>query len=104
MGHRVVALGTPSQTYASGRVCAAPGCSARLSIYNSLAYCALHRSQQSRRLATRPRRHPKKELLTVCASPLCGSLFFTDNPRKHYCCDACRLAASQERGRQRDNC
>ena len=64
MGHCVVALGTPSRTYASGRVCAAPGCSARLSIYNSLAYCALHRSQQSRRLATRPRRHPKRELLT----------------------------------------
>jgi hypothetical protein len=104
MGHRVVALGKPARTYASGRVCAAPGCSTRLSIYNPLPYCALHRSQQSRRLATRLQRHAKQALLTVCASPLCGSFFFTDNPRRHYCCDACRMAASQERGRQRDIC
>ncbi len=58
MGHRVVALGRPAQTYASGRVCAAPSCSTRLSIYNSLGYCALHHSQHFRRVATRPRRHP----------------------------------------------
>ena len=57
MGHRVVALGKPARTYASGRVCAAPGCSTRLSIYNPLGYCALHRSQRSGRVATRPRRH-----------------------------------------------
>ena len=58
MGHRVVALGRPVHTYASGRVCAAPSCSTRLSIYNPLGYCALHHSQRFRRVATRPRRHP----------------------------------------------
>lgn len=32
----------PSRTFASGRVCTAPGCSTRLSIYNRTAHCAVH--------------------------------------------------------------
>jgi len=58
MGHRVVAFGRPAQTYASGRVCAAPSCSTRLSIYNPLGYCALHHSQRFRRAATAPAASP----------------------------------------------
>jgi len=48
MGHRLVAQGVPSRIYAAGRVCAAPGCATRLSIYNPLAYCALHGALRSR--------------------------------------------------------
>jgi hypothetical protein len=48
MGHRLVALGVPSRIYTAGRVCAAPGCGTRLSIYNPLAYCSLHGALRSR--------------------------------------------------------
>jgi len=48
MGHRLVAVGMPSRVYAAGRVCAAPGCVTRLSIYNPLAYCSLHAALRSR--------------------------------------------------------
>lgn len=48
MGHRVVALTVPSRAYAAGRVCAAPDCTTRLSIYNPLPYCSLHSALRSR--------------------------------------------------------
>ncbi len=53
MGHRVVALNAPSRIYAADRVCAAPGCGTRLSIYNPLPYCALHGALRSRASAAR---------------------------------------------------
>ena len=103
MGHRIVALGAPSRTFASGRVCAAPDCATHLSIYNPLPYCALHRALQSQRSTPQPRRHASEAALAVCASPACGSHFLTANPMRQYCCDVCRTLASQERGRQRDD-
>ena len=48
MGHRLVALGVSSRVYAAGRVCAAPDCATRLSIYNPLSYCSLHAALRSR--------------------------------------------------------
>ncbi len=48
MARRVVAYNEPSRVYAVGRVCAAPDCATRLSIYNPLRYCSLHASLRSR--------------------------------------------------------
>jgi hypothetical protein len=48
MARRVVALNEPSRAYAAGRVCAAPDCGTRLSVYNPLRYCALHAALRSR--------------------------------------------------------
>jgi hypothetical protein len=53
MGHRLVAQGMPSRIYTAGRVCAAPGCATRLSIYNPLSYCSLHSALRSRASAAR---------------------------------------------------
>ncbi len=42
--------GRPSRTFASGRVCAEPGCDTKLSIYNDDEYCCLHLSPSTPRL------------------------------------------------------
>ena len=42
--------GRPSRTFASGRVCAEPGCDTKLSIYNDDEYCCLHVSPSTPRL------------------------------------------------------
>lgn len=42
-GERLVTWHRPVETEAAGRVCADPGCSTYLSIYNSSDRCALHR-------------------------------------------------------------
>ncbi len=39
--------GTPPPVYGTGRVCIEPGCSVRLSRYNSTDWCALHESPLS---------------------------------------------------------
>jgi hypothetical protein len=66
MGHRLVAVGMPSRVYAAGRVCAAPDCVTRLSIYNPLSYCSLHAALRSRTSSvgvsaerTPPRKHDR---------------------------------------------
>lgn len=34
----------PPRKFSPGRVCAEPGCSTRLSVYNGKNYCSLHRA------------------------------------------------------------
>jgi hypothetical protein len=41
-GARIREEGRANRTYPSGRVCAAAGCSTRLSIYNRWQYCWQH--------------------------------------------------------------
>jgi hypothetical protein len=42
--------GRPSRAFASGRICAEPGCDTKLSIYNDDEYCCLHLSPSTPRL------------------------------------------------------
>jgi len=42
VGGTVRALPRPNRRFAEGRVCAAPGCGTKLSIYNKWTYCWQH--------------------------------------------------------------
>jgi hypothetical protein len=82
--------------YERGRVCAELGCDTHLSIYNPSPYCALHavRGVAGTRRAASLR--PLEE--RVCAS--CGGRFATNNPKRRYCSDACRMKAWAQRRRK----
>jgi hypothetical protein len=54
-GELVRSLPAPSRTYRKGRVCAAQGCDARLSIYNASRLCWQHEPMRTYTL-----RAPKK--------------------------------------------
>lgn len=45
-GSRVIGLPRRNRTYPAGRVCAAPGCGTRLSIYNKGKHCWQHQPVQ----------------------------------------------------------
>lgn len=57
-GEIVRSVPAPSRTYPRGRVCAAQGCSARLSIYNASRLCWQHEPMHaySMRAPKKPRR------------------------------------------------
>jgi hypothetical protein len=75
--------------YARGRVCAEPGCETHLSIYNPSPFCALHAVKGDAATRRAASRSPLEE--RVCGN--CGGLFTTNNPRRRYCSDACRMKA-----------
>ena len=75
------------RTYNEGRVCAEPGCTTLLSVYNSSSRCALHQ----RRAVVRLRRLELAETERHCFQ--CGSPFVTTNPRRKYCSPRCRSHA-----------
>ena len=82
--------------FARGRVCAEPSCDAHLSIYNPSPFCALHAVKVNAVPLRATSRRPLEE--RVCGS--CGGLFATNNPRRLYCGDPCRLKAWTRRGRK----
>ena len=78
------------------RVCAAEGCTTRLSVYNAQSYCWLHRNQASEA----PRRERSLRAVTitgVCAREGCDNTFTTVNLSRKYCSDRCRMLAFQQR-------
>jgi len=81
--------------YERGRVCARPGCSTRLSVYNASAYCAAH----AEFAAPRAKTHQSHGSLSErrCASETCDAIFVSGNPKRLYCCQRCRMAAFQRR-------
>jgi hypothetical protein len=76
------------RTYASGRVCAAEGCTTVLSIYNPSRFCGLHSAPDRSSVRRKPLRP-----LRQCACEHCGAEFETTNPVRKYCSDRCRMAA-----------
>lgn len=88
--------GRPAR-YAAGRRCATPGCSTILSVYNPASFCCLH---DRRAAPARTRRRPERpRMIVVCTRPGCGKAFATDNPRRRYCSDRCRVKAFEDRQR-----
>ena len=75
------------RTYTERRVCAEPGCTTVLSVYNSSSRCALHQ----RRAVVRLRRLEAVEMEHHCSQ--CGAPFVTMNPRRKYCSPRCRSHA-----------
>jgi hypothetical protein len=75
------------RTYNEGRVCAEPGCTTVLSVYNSSSRCAVHQ----RRAVVRLRRLESVETERHCFQ--CGAPFVTANPRRKYCSPRCRSHA-----------
>ena len=87
----------PPRTYERARVCAAPDCSTKLSMYNRSAFCSVH-WQLDPALGRRLDLHPQKEVLhRRCAFDGCGRPFATSNPARKYCSNACRLRAHHAR-------
>jgi hypothetical protein len=84
------------KTYERGRVCAVPGCTTSLSIYNPSACCALHE-----RLSREPthRRRFDENVERRCANDGCQVVFVATNPARRYCSDRCRIYAFQRRRR-----
>lgn len=83
--------------YASGRRCAAPGCSTILSMYNPASFCCVHDREAA---PVRTRRKPERPtMIVVCARPGCAIAYATDNPRRKYCSDRCRVKAFEDRQR-----
>ena len=76
------------RTYREGRVCAEPGCTTLLSVYNSSPRCALHQRQAA---IVRLRRLESVEVRRHCHH--CGAPFVTTNPRRKYCSSRCRSHA-----------
>ena len=76
------------RTYSEGRVCAEPGCTTVLSVYNPSPRCALH---QHRAVVVRLRRLESVEVERRCFH--CGAPFVTTNPRRKYCSARCRSHA-----------
>lgn len=75
-----------------GRRCAADGCATILSMYNSSIYCALHD-----RLEIASPRRAQSRPLEERTCPHCGRVFETNNPRRRFCSDRCRVVAFQRR-------
>jgi endogenous inhibitor of DNA gyrase (YacG/DUF329 family) len=75
------------RTYSEGRVCAEPGCTTVLSVYNSSSRCSLHQ----RRAVVRLRRLEAEEMEHHCSQ--CGAPFVTANLRRKYCSPRCRSHA-----------
>ena len=82
------------QTYREGRLCAEPGCTTLLSMYNSSSRCAVH---QRRGAVLRLRRLESEETERRCHQ--CGVPFITTNPRRKYCSARCRSHAFAARER-----
>ena len=80
--------------YGQGRVCAQPGCTTLLSMYNPSSRCAVH---QRRSDAIPLRRLESQEVERGCSQ--CGARFLTTNPRRKYCSARCRSHACAERER-----
>lgn len=57
-GARVRELARPNQTYSTNRVCAAKGCTTKLSMYNKWQYCWQHEPVHS--YVPRGKRRSKK--------------------------------------------
>ena len=76
------------RTYSEGRVCAEPGCTTLLSVYNPSPRCALHQRQAA---IVRFRRFESAEVHRHCHH--CGTPFVTTNPRRKYCSARCRSHA-----------
>ena len=76
------------RSYSEGRVCAEPGCSTLLSVYNPSSRCAIH---QRRATVVRLRRLESAEVERHCFQ--CGAPFVTTNPRRKYCSARCRSHA-----------
>ena len=76
------------RTYREGRVCAEPGCTTVLSVYNPSPRCALHQRQAA---IVRFRRLESVEVERHCHQ--CGAPFVTTNPRRKYCSARCRSHA-----------
>lgn len=87
----------PPRTYERARVCGAPDCTTKLSMYNRSAFCSVH-WQLDPALGRRLDLHPQKEVLhRHCAFDGCGRAFATTNPTRKYCSNACRLRAHHAR-------
>ena len=83
--------------YDSARTCAEDDCRTILSAYNPADYCALH--ERLHPPAKLPRGQRAERPLIERACPRCGHVFETNNPRRRYCTDACRVGAFQDRRR-----
>ena len=90
--------GEPVRSYGAGRVCAAAGCTTRLSRYNPSDVCSLHVRSASAVTEHRLRRDAPV-LTRRCAYRPCGHEFTTANTARKYCSDRCRMRAFQERQR-----
>lgn len=82
------------RTYHEGRVCAEPGCTTVLSMYNPSPRCAIHQRQAT---IVRFRRLESVEVQRLCHQ--CGGQFVTTNPRRKYCSARCRSHAFAARER-----
>ena len=80
--------------YGEGRVCAEPGCTTLLSVYNPSSRCAVH---QRRGDVVPPAAAEAQEVERGCSQ--CGAPFLTTNPRRKYCSARCRSHAFAERER-----
>ncbi len=76
------------KAYRMGRVCAEPGCTTILSIYNPSPRCAVHQREAQ---MLRFRRVTMQEELRHCIH--CGAEFTTSNPKRRYCSSRCRSQA-----------
>jgi hypothetical protein len=59
-GARARELPRANRTYSSGRVCEAPGCTTRLSIYNKWSFCWQHEPVHT--YISRGKRRSRKEM------------------------------------------
>lgn len=84
--------------YGRGRICARPGCSTRLSVYNPSSYCAAHLPVAPP--IGRVQRYCGPVSERRCAYDGCDVAFRSSNARRRYCSQRCRMAAFQRRRTQ----
>ena len=94
--------GEPVPPSPRGRVCAEPGCSTILSIYNAGTRCAVcerHRpgGRPTRYNSARPGRHRSPAAERVCE--LCGATFQTRSSKARFCGEPCQMRAAHARER-----